>query len=104
MGRPRQYSSATDRQAAYRQRMKETTIWVNRVPYQRIENAIQELDRITWSARKMGNLIARELHRANPIDTLEATVEWIKKYLNLHEIETIDSGAKKCSDPNRPSK
>jgi len=104
MGRKRQYASATDRQAAYRQRMKETTIWVNRVPFQRIDDAIQALDRITWDACKHGNPTARDLHRANPIDTLEATVEWIKKYLNLQETETIDSDARKCSDPNRPQK
>ena len=69
--------------------MKETTLWVNRVPYQRTEDAIQELHRITWNARHQGNPTAREINRANPIDTLEATVEWITKFLNIQETETI---------------
>lgn len=45
MARQKQYATPAARQAAYRQRMKDTTLWVNRVPFQRMEEATQTLTR-----------------------------------------------------------
>jgi len=77
MGRPRQYATAAARQAAYRQRMHATTIWVDRAPFERMARAIDMLQEATWCARKQGSLMARELERSTPVETLEATVNWI---------------------------
>ena len=77
MGRKRQYATATARQAAYRQRMKETTIWVDCAPFERMARALDMLYEATWQARKHGNLLAQQIYRSSPVETLEATVSWI---------------------------
>ena len=81
MGRKRQYATATERQAAYRQRMKATTVWVNRAPYERMEAALTVLHDATWRAVHQDHPLARALHRSNPLETLEATVSWFVSQL-----------------------
>ena len=85
MGRPRQYASATERQAAYRQRMKATTVWVDRVPFARTEQAIQTLHNAMWHALNQGNPLARQLYGATPVDTVEAMVAWVLNLLQRDE-------------------
>ncbi len=86
MGRPRQYANATARQAAYRQRRKATTAWVNRAPYERMTTAIERLHGALWQARYHGSPLASEICRAEAGATLEAVVTWIVQYLE-HEQE-----------------
>ena len=85
MGRPRQYASATARQAAYRQRVKATTVWVDREPFARTEQAIQALHGALGRAMDQGNALARELYGATPVDTVETTVAWVLKRLQEEE-------------------
>jgi hypothetical protein len=85
MGRTRQYATATERQAAYRQRMKATTIWVERAPFHRMEDAIQALHRAMGRACAEGNPTAKTLTGSTPVDTLEATVAWVLHWLQLQE-------------------
>ena len=77
MPQPTQHADNAARQAAYRQRMKETTIWVDRAPFERMARALDLLYEVTWQARKHGNLLAQQLYRSTPAETLEATVSWI---------------------------
>ncbi len=81
MGRPRQYASATERQAAYRQRMKATTAWVNRVPYERMTAAVERLHAAISRALHQGHPLAHVLYRASEVDTVEATVAYIVQQL-----------------------
>ena len=81
MGRTRQYATATERQAAYRQRMKASTVWVNREPYERLAGAMTTLQTATRRALNQGTPLARELYRVKPEDTLDATVTWIVQLL-----------------------
>jgi hypothetical protein len=85
MGRTRQYATATERQAAYRQRMKTTTIWVDREPFARIDRAIGALQDATSRARNSGNPLAHAISRATPVDTLEAAVAWILQQIQQHQ-------------------
>ena len=77
MGRNRQYATATERQAAYRQRMKATTIWVNRAPFERMSEATMTLQTALERASHHGNRLACDLVRATPEETLAATVAWV---------------------------
>lgn len=88
MGRKRQYATATERQAAYRRRMKETTIWVDRAPFERMALALDVLYEATWQARKHGNLLAQQLYRSTPVETLETTVSWIIRHLEAPDEES----------------
>jgi len=81
MGRTRQYATATERQAAYRQRMKATTVWVNRGPFEQLSGTMTALHSATRRALNQGDPLARELYRAKPEDTLDAAVTWIIKLL-----------------------
>jgi len=85
MGRPRQYASATERQAAYRQRMKATTAWVNRAPYERMTAAMERLHVAIARARHQGSPCARVLYRSSELDTLEAAVAWIIQQLHQEQ-------------------
>ena len=89
MGRPRQYATATARQAAYRQRMKATTIWVERAPFQRMEDTMEALHHAMRRAHHAGNPTAQALARATPGETLAATVAWV-----LHVLQQQDDGAR----------
>ena len=89
MGRPRKYATATERQAAYRQRMKATTLWVDRAPFERIDRAIIALQDETWRARQRGNALASALYGPKPEDTLEAAVTWILQQIQ-HPQSTSD--------------
>ena len=82
MGRPRQYANATERQAAYRQRMKATTAWVNRAPYERMAAAMARLHAALARAAHQGSPFAHQLYRANEVDTVEAAVAWIVQHLH----------------------
>jgi len=86
MGRTRQYANASERQAAYRRRMKAMTIWVDREPFERIDRAISELQEETWRARIRGHALAHEIYHAQSVDTLEATVAWIRRYYQKSKV------------------
>ena len=77
MGRQRQYATPAARQAAYRQRMKETTIWVDRAPFQRMEEGIATLYQQLHRAAARDHTLARHLVRGTPLDTLDAVVHWV---------------------------
>ena len=98
MGRTRQYATATERQAAYRQRMKATTAWVNRAPYERMETALTLLHDATLRAFCQDNPIAREIHRSNPLETLEATVAWIVSRLQQDMRPSADTQHQRRDD------
>jgi hypothetical protein len=95
MGRTRQYASARERQAAYRQRMIATTLWVDRASFERIDRAIIALQDETWHACIRGHPRARELYCAKPMETLEKTVAWI---LISFQQETAATMAQPCRD------
>ena len=103
MGRPRRYATATERQAAYRARMKATTIWVDRAPFERIDRAITALQEELWRARIRGHPLAHELHGTQPVDTLEATVAWILQLIHQpqhtsddHELSDMSQKEQTC--------
>lgn len=106
MGRPRQYATPAERQAAYRQRMHAETVWVNRAPWARLETALAVLHDATWRAVHQGHPLAQALHRANALDTLEAAVTWIVTQLQTDARdaaeEPLTDALPKCSDPFPP--
>ena len=77
MSRPRQYATDAERQAAHRQRLKATTLVVNREPFQRIEQAIDTLYQVAHRAARQHHPLAPRLCRATPLETLEAVVDWL---------------------------
>ena len=81
MSRPRQYATPAARQTAYRQRMKETTMLVNREPFLRMDQAMEILYQTLHRATAGKNSLAQALLRATPVETLEAAVEWLTTQL-----------------------
>jgi predicted HAD superfamily Cof-like phosphohydrolase len=59
MGRPRQYASAAERQRAYRERLDEEMVCVNRRGLERLEARLEELHQAVRTASQAGNAVAR---------------------------------------------
>jgi|GEM_PF-2904030 len=81
MSRPRQYATARERQAAYRRRMRETTLWVNREAFARLVTAAGELHAVLFRAACRGNALAQVVYRTTETDTLEALLQWMNQRL-----------------------
>jgi len=94
MGRPRQYATASARQAAYWQRMKATTVLVDRAPFARIDHALITLQDALWRARLRGHPLAHALYQTTPVETLEAAAAWI--------LTQTQQSALMCDDEQRP--
>jgi hypothetical protein len=102
MARQKQYATPAARQAAYRQRMKDTTLWVNRIPFQRMEEATQTLYQVVHRAATREHPLATDLDRASPLDTLEALVEWMTDTLSRETHSTTrQQKGKRPKDTNR---
>jgi len=86
MSRSRQYATPAARQAAYRQRMKETTLLVNREPFLRMDQAMETLYQALHHAAIHKHHLAQTLLRATPVETLEAVVAWV-----TIQLQTADS-------------
>jgi hypothetical protein len=59
MGRPRQYASAAERQRAYRERLDEEMVRVNRRSLERLEAQLEELHQAVQAASRAGNSVAQ---------------------------------------------
>lgn len=81
MSRPRHYATHAARQAAYRHRMHETTIWVNRAPFARMDQAVETLYQALRHAATHDHRLAHRLLQTTPLDTLEAVVAWVTAQL-----------------------
>ena len=81
MSRPRQYATARDRQAAYRQRMRETTLWVNRDAFARLVTAADALHAVLFRAVCRGDALAQAVYRPTEAETVEALVNWMNQRL-----------------------
>lgn len=108
MGRTRQYATAAARQAAYRQRLHATTVWVDRDLVTRMETALTLLHDATWRAVHQGHPLAHALYRATPVETVEAAVAWIVERLHTDTPDSAQAqytdSITKCSDPNHLKK
>jgi hypothetical protein len=58
MGRPRQYANAAERQRAYRERLGEETVRVNRRALERLEARVEGLYRAVQGASRAGDSLA----------------------------------------------
>jgi hypothetical protein len=59
MGRPRQYANAAERQRAYRQRLEEEMVRVNRRDLERLETRLDRLNHAVRNAARAGDPIAQ---------------------------------------------
>ena len=76
MGRPKCYASPAARQAAYRQRLEEEMVRVNRHAWARREERIARLLTAMARAARRGDPLARQLHRAHQDTTLDNLIDW----------------------------
>jgi hypothetical protein len=58
MGRPRQYANAAERQRAYRERLEEETVRVNRRALEQLETRVDALYRAVRAASRAGDSLA----------------------------------------------
>jgi len=107
MSRPRQYATAAERQAAYRQRKTATTITVDRAAVVRLEAALTRLQDATWRALHHGSPLARTLYQCDPVATLDAAVAWMVDCLQADTIDTASGESLgihiKCSGNDHPN-
>ena len=80
MSRPRQYATARDRQAAYRQRMRDTTLWVNRETFAPLVQAAGQLHAALFRAACRGDALAQAVYRPSEAATLDALAEWVTQH------------------------
>lgn len=59
MGRPRQYANAAERQQAYRTRLEEEMVRVNRRQWERMEMRLDRLERAVRAASWAGDSLAQ---------------------------------------------
>ena len=59
MGRPRQYANAAERQRAYRARLEEEMVRVNRRQWERMEMRLDRLERAVRAASRAGDSLAQ---------------------------------------------
>jgi hypothetical protein len=59
MGRPRQYGSAAERQRAYRERLEEEMVRVNRRELERLEARLERLNQAVREASRAGDPVAQ---------------------------------------------
>lgn len=76
MSRPKQYPSAAARQAAYRARMKATTAWVNRAPFEQAQAALERLHQAISRGVRQGDPVAQTLYRPSPEALVMAVADW----------------------------
>ena len=65
MARPRQYSSAAAKQAAYRQRLVATTAVVDRRALEQLQARLERLQGAIYEAAQQGDTLARQCHAAS---------------------------------------
>jgi hypothetical protein len=71
MGRPRQYGSAAERQRAYRERLDEEMVRVNRRGLERLEAQLEQLNEAVQAASRAGDAMAQAC-MAGSVDTMLA--------------------------------
>ena len=76
MGRRKQYATAAERQAAYRQRVRADTVRVDRPALARLEKQLARLQEAITQAAHHGNPCARQVLHAGQETTLEALCDW----------------------------
>lgn len=59
MGRPKQYTTAADRQAAYRRRLQDTTAVVDRQALEHLHQRLEQLQHALVAARAHGDPLAQ---------------------------------------------
>jgi hypothetical protein len=59
MGRPRQYANAAERQRAYRERLDEEMVRVNRRELERLEARLEALHQAVGAASRAGDPVAQ---------------------------------------------
>ena len=76
MGRPRQYPTPAARQAAYRQRVHDTAILVDRPLVEQLDTRMAHLQDALAPVAREGDPLAQRLSRTNLLTLLDVLTEW----------------------------
>lgn len=76
MGRPKQYATSVERQAAYRQRVRQETVVIDRQQLERLCAQLDGLQLAIARAKRAGDPCARQVMHASVESTLEALTAW----------------------------
>lgn len=76
MGRPKQYATFAERQAAYRQRVREETVVIDRARLDRLRAQLDGLQLAIAQAKRAGDPCARQVGHASVETTLAALTAW----------------------------
>jgi phage baseplate assembly protein W len=76
MGRPKRYATPAARQAAYRQRVAQEMVTVNRAALERWEARLARLLAAIAHAAHAGDPVAGQVHRTHETETLEYLIAW----------------------------
>lgn len=79
MGRPRQHATPAARQAACRQRQRETTVVVDRQMLEQVETGWQQFQAAVAPLARSGDLLASQLYRTNLVTGLEMLTGWFRQ-------------------------
>lgn len=76
MGRRKCYATPADRQAAYRRRLQQETVLVDRKRLAQQEATLQALHAAILSAKRAGHRLAQQVGSASSETTVEALTAW----------------------------
>jgi hypothetical protein len=74
MGRPKQYASAAEKQAAYRARLDATTLLVERAALERLHQRLDALQQAIRAAAAQGDAFARQCTAVSTETMLEKLI------------------------------
>ena len=78
MPRPRLYPDAAARQAAYRRRLRQTTVVVNRAPFNMLNHKLETLRAAVSAAAAQGDPVAKQCRAGLPDPVLDKLIAYFE--------------------------
>lgn len=79
MGRPRQYATPAERQAAYRHRLQDTTVLVDRQTLEQLDTRLALLQEAVAPLARRGDPLAQRVSRTSLVTLLDILTEWFQE-------------------------
>lgn len=76
MGRPRQHATPAARQAAYRHRLQDTTVLVDRQTLEQLDTRLAQLQEAAAPVARRGDPLAQRVARSSLVTLLDTLTDW----------------------------
>lgn len=90
MGRLRQYATHAERQVAYRHRLQDTTVLMDRIWVEQLDRQMAQLQEAAAPLARRGDALAQRLFRADLVNLLTLLTEWFQEQESLGTTSPAD--------------